>query len=284
MHSYTLLSSLLLLLIGLTRATPPQNMTISDSSRSKRFVYYTSENRLTLPPGALLVLTPTLQLPVYRNLPVGYGSHMTVSIPFSINFDDLGLTSEENPWALWPDFGIFRKKREAWTGPIPGVNWAGGDRELMFQVLEDALGNVGLPGKPCLLRAICEMFETPLMNHGFVGDVMELFFSVSKASQADKRLAEYLEAETLGKHHKSCSKYYSGCEHSLFSHNGQSKWTRPAKHEDHEDTVKDQEHTKKNSQKLSEENEDPLLGTDEAELLDKFIGNHIEEEQNIEMM
>jgi len=231
----------------------------------------------------LLVLTPTIQLPVYRNLPVGYGSHMTVSIPFSINFDDLGLTSEENPWALWPDFGIFRKKREAWT-PIPGVNWAGGDREVMFQVLEDALGNVGLPGKPCLLRAICEMFETPLMNHGFLADVMELFFSVSKAAEADKRLADYLEAEKLGKHHKSCSKFYAGCEHSLFTHNGQSKWKKPASHEDHIHTEKNQEHTEKHSQNASDIKEDPLLGTDEAELLDNFIDNHLDEEHKLNMM
>ncbi|CAL4153607.1 unnamed protein product [Meganyctiphanes norvegica] len=215
--------SIMILILGIARATVNSKMTIESNSRSKRFIYYNSENRLSLPPGTSLYLTPTLQLPSGRNLPIGYGSHMTVSLPFSINFDDLGMTSEENPWGLWPEFGKIREKREAWS-PLPGVNWAGGDREVMFQVVEDYLGLVGLPGKACLLRAICEMFETPLPNHGFFGDVIELFFSVSKSPHAEKRMADYLEAETLGKQHKSCSKFYSGCEHSLFANNGQSKW------------------------------------------------------------
>lgn len=253
------------------------------NDRTKRFLYYTSEQRLMLPPGTHFSLKPAIKLPLKISSPGFEFDSVYSPVVIGVNFDDLGLTSEENPWALWPDFGIFRKKREAWS-PIPGVNWAGGDREVMFQVLEDAISNIGLPGKPCLLRAICEMFETPLMNHGFMGDVMELFFSVSKAAQADKRLADYLEAETLGKHHKSCAKFYSGCEHSLFTNNGQSKWKKPANHEDHEHTKKDQEYTEKHSQKASEIKEDPLLGTDEAELLDNFIGNHLDEERHLNMM
>ncbi|CAL4191836.1 unnamed protein product, partial [Meganyctiphanes norvegica] len=197
------------------------------------------------------------------------------------NFDDLGLTSSENPWALWPDFGfLFRKKREAWS-PVPGVNSAGGDREMMFKVLEDMLGNMNLPGKACLLRAICEMFETPLHNHGFMGDVMELFFSVSKSPHAEKRMADYLEAETLGKHHKSCSKFYSGCERSLFTHNGQSKGKKPAGHKELKQTKEKEE---EESLETSEAIEDPLLRTDEDESLDEYINNHIEEEYNMNMM
>lgn len=46
----------------------------------------------------------------------------------------------------------------------------------MYKVVEESLQSVGLDGKACLLRAICEMFEIPLPNHGFIGELLDLFF------------------------------------------------------------------------------------------------------------
>ncbi|XP_042887862.1 uncharacterized protein LOC122263492 [Penaeus japonicus] len=192
-------------------------------SRSKRLVYYTSERRLSLPPETLVVLTPTLSLPFARNLPTGYDAAMTISIPFEIVFDDLGLTSEENPWGLWPDFGSVRKKRDNFT-PLPGVNWAGGDREMMYQIVEDSLSNMGLNGSACLLRAICEMFQFPLEMHGFFGEVLELFFSASRSPHAEKRLSEYTRAERVGRSSGDCLEYHSACSLSLFTNPGQTMW------------------------------------------------------------
>ena len=39
------------------------------------------------------------------------------------------------------------------------------------------LFNFGLDGKGCLLRAICETHETPLLGHGMVGEILELFLT-----------------------------------------------------------------------------------------------------------
>ncbi|XP_068212345.1 uncharacterized protein [Palaemon carinicauda] len=189
-------------------------------SRKKRLIFLTSERRLTLPPTTLLVLTPTLNLPVARNLPTGYGASMTISIPFKISFDDLGVTSEENPWGLWPAF--FRKRRD--TQSLPGINWAGGDREMLYQIAEEALHNMGLDGKACLLRAICEVFQLPLTNHGFFGEVLELFLSASRAPHADKRLEEYTRAERIGRSSGECFEYHEACQWSLFTNPGQLHW------------------------------------------------------------
>lgn len=199
-------------------------------SRVKRVIYLTSERRLTLPPETVLVLTPTLSLPFARNLPVGYGASMTISIPFKIGFDDLGLTSDENPWGIWPSFGLFRKKRDTFT--YPGVNYAGGDREMMYQVVEDTLFNMGMNGKGCLLRAICEMFQYPLQNHGFFGEVLELFFSASRSPHAEKRLNEYTRAERTGRSTGDCFEYQELCPHSFFTNPGQTKWLEAEKYMD----------------------------------------------------
>ncbi|XP_068212344.1 uncharacterized protein [Palaemon carinicauda] len=189
-------------------------------SRKKRLIFITSERRLTLPPETLLVLTPTLSIPVARNLPTGYHASMTISIPFKIAFDDLGLTSEENPWGLWPAF--FRRRRDTYS--LPGINWAGGDREMLYQVAEDALHNMGLDGKACLLRAICEVFQLPLTNHGFFGEVLELFLSASRAPHAEKRLEEYARAERVGRSSGECFEYHEACQWSLFTNPGQLHW------------------------------------------------------------
>ncbi|XP_066945033.1 uncharacterized protein [Macrobrachium rosenbergii] len=217
------LKTLVLLLMADALVSAMSNCT-SDAntphSRKKRLIFITSERRLTLPPETLLVLTPTLSIPVARNLPTGYHASMTISIPFKIAFDDLGLTSEENPWGLWPAF--FRRRRD--TTSLPGINWAGGDREMLYQVVEDALHNMGLDGKACLLRAICEVFQLPLINHGFFGEVLELFLSASRAPHANKRLEEYSRAERIGRSSGECFEYHEACQWSLFTNPGQLHW------------------------------------------------------------
>lgn len=78
-------------------------------SRKKRLIYYTSERRLTLPPGSVLVLTPTLSLPFMRNLPVGYGASMTISIPFKSKMSSSRQKSRTpQTWSCFC-YALFRK-------------------------------------------------------------------------------------------------------------------------------------------------------------------------------
>ncbi|XP_063605400.1 uncharacterized protein LOC134780557 [Penaeus indicus] len=201
----------------------PRAVNSTAHSRPKRLVYFTSERRLRLPPETLLVFTPTLSLPAGRNLPIGYAASMTISIPFEIRFDDLGLTSEENPFGLWPKLGPFRKKRDS-SAPLSGINWAGGDREMIYQVIEDTLSNMGMNGTACLLRTICEMFQFPLEKHGFFGEFLELLFSASRSPHAEKRLPEYTRAERVGRASGDCFEYQTHCPRSLFTNPGQTMW------------------------------------------------------------
>ncbi|XP_042888088.1 uncharacterized protein LOC122263628 [Penaeus japonicus] len=191
--------------VVMTDLTESFTVNETDPSRQDGFLYLTKNRKLKMPPGSLMVITPTLSLPMGRNLPIGYGSSMTISMPFRISFDDLGLTSEKNTW-----------------GVIDGIDYsspgdlAGGDREVMYKVVEENLESVGLDGKACLLRAICEMFEVPLPNHGFIGEMLELFFSSSRAPNAKDRLADYTKAETRGKGGQDCTVYHEACPYSFF--------------------------------------------------------------------
>ncbi|XP_076058669.1 uncharacterized protein LOC143035689 [Oratosquilla oratoria] len=171
-----------------------------------------------------MAFSASINLPLARDIPAGYSASMTISIPFGLDLDALGWTDELNPWGLWPFLSLItRKKRSSWE-PMPGVNYAGGDRELLYQILEDYLYNLGFEGHGCLLRAICEMFEMPLHNHGFVGELLEIFLSPSRSPWSNLRLKPYLEAERHGRVTGECWRYYKGCKQSFFTMNNEKKW------------------------------------------------------------
>ena len=50
-------------------------------------------------------------------------------------------------------------------------------RVVLYEAAEEMLFKMGLDGKPCLLRAICEMHESPLLGYGLFGEIMELFLT-----------------------------------------------------------------------------------------------------------
>lgn len=53
----------------------------------------------------------------------------------------------------------------------------GGERALLYTLVEDFLENFGMNGKACLLRAICEVHAYPLHNYGLMGEILKLFFT-----------------------------------------------------------------------------------------------------------
>lgn len=53
----------------------------------------------------------------------------------------------------------------------------GGERALLYAVLEDFLSNFGVDGHGCLLRAICEVHSKNVDHFGLLGEFMKLFFT-----------------------------------------------------------------------------------------------------------
>ncbi|KAF2356436.1 Protein of unknown function DM4/12 [Trinorchestia longiramus] len=207
--------------------------------RQKRLLYFTSDRRLTFPPGTGLFLTPTFSLPFIRNVPSGYDTGMTISLPFKqlhsfeaaenallytllvrgtvndskfsspVDFDVLGWVDEANPYGLFPDFGLFRKRR--------GLDLHSfGSTPVVYGVVTEVLDNLGYPGSVCLQRAVCEMRAGPLADsYGWLKDLLEWALTPSLNSKSRTGLEEYYKAEQLGRVH-DCS-HYSGCSFSIFT-------------------------------------------------------------------
>jgi len=143
------------------------------------------------------------------------GSQFPLQFYFSVYFDKLGMTSADHIWPLrMPPFYPFgdlmvrkedkkedkdkedkisedvreaaaainnlrnrnRRERSIMSLPPP-ENMHGGERAIMFPRIENLLGTVGMEGRGCLLRAICEVHEYPLeRGYGFFGEIVTLFF------------------------------------------------------------------------------------------------------------
>ncbi|KAL1114885.1 hypothetical protein AAG570_007709 [Ranatra chinensis] len=205
-------------------------------SRQKRLLWITNDGRLALPPGTLLTVTPTISLPFVRYPPDGFLSNMTISLPFTINFDILGLTDNQNPYGVLPPIlarsmgrsagalladyvaSVINKRRKSRSAPQEtntGGIFHGGERAFLYVVVEDFLSNFGLDGKACVLRAICEIHGHSLKHFGFFGEFIKLFFTASKSPFANV-LSDYVKAERWGLENGECFPYYKDCPKSIF--------------------------------------------------------------------
>lgn len=70
-----------------------------------------------------------------------------------------------------------RSKRSEVEPPPNHISNAlhGGERALLYVMVEEMLENFGMDGRACLLRAICEVHAHPLTNFGLVGEMLKLF-------------------------------------------------------------------------------------------------------------
>lgn len=53
----------------------------------------------------------------------------------------------------------------------------GGERAILYTIVEDLLLTFGMPGRACLLRTICEVHSKNLDHFGLVGEMMRLFLT-----------------------------------------------------------------------------------------------------------
>lgn len=53
----------------------------------------------------------------------------------------------------------------------------GGERAILYGVVEDFLSTFGMDGKACLLRTICEVHSKSVHHLGLFGEMLQLFLS-----------------------------------------------------------------------------------------------------------
>ncbi|XP_053692642.1 uncharacterized protein LOC128741091 [Sabethes cyaneus] len=87
-------------------------------------------------------------------------------------------------------------------------------RKKVYHAIEEHLIKNGFNGKKCLLRAICDAAELPMMeNNGVFGDLVHILLTPS-SSEDEQLPAEFYKAERLGQEGR-CRKYHKHCKHDI---------------------------------------------------------------------
>ncbi|XP_064085214.1 uncharacterized protein LOC135200494 [Macrobrachium nipponense] len=78
--------------------------------------------------------------------------------------------------------------------------------------IEGFVSLLGVDGKACVRRCVCEMAAAPSLNlRGFVGEVVQIFVRLPPSN------GEYMKAAEYGKEHGDCWRVYPECPISILS-------------------------------------------------------------------
>ncbi|EDW30035.1 GL22556 [Drosophila persimilis] len=105
----------------------------------------------------------------------------------------------------------------------------GGERVLLYGVVEDFLSTFGMDGKACLLRTICEMHSRSLEKFGVFGEMTKLFLTVTESPFSDL-VPDYVQAQRVGEGKQApgeCFPYFKACPKSIFKALA-SKYAKPS--------------------------------------------------------
>ncbi|KFB42347.1 hypothetical protein ZHAS_00010040 [Anopheles sinensis] len=91
-------------------------------------------------------------------------------------------------------------------------------RWTLYRALEKLSENYGLPGRPCVLRSVCEAAEAQFTHTGGIfAELLHIAFTPSSTTEplSEHRDNEYFRAEQLGRTGAPCERIFPECAHSL---------------------------------------------------------------------
>ncbi|XP_059611057.1 uncharacterized protein LOC132257984 [Phlebotomus argentipes] len=95
-----------------------------------------------------------------------------------------------------------RRKRQSPTRSAPDES-----RKYLYALLEGLMRHRGVDGEQCLLRAICEVAESPCKHNGLVGELIDLIFTPHE----HEAQPEHVQARFIGLRGGNCASTYSLC-------------------------------------------------------------------------
>ncbi|XP_059216911.1 uncharacterized protein LOC106089602 isoform X2 [Stomoxys calcitrans] len=112
----------------------------------------------------------------------------------------------------------------------------GGERVILYGVVEDFLATFGMNGKACLLRTICEVHSRTVDHYGVFGEMAKLFLTVTRSPFSDL-IPEYVKAQEIGEGRTApgeCFPYYKDCPRSVFKAMQKQRYRESQRGEYHE--------------------------------------------------
>jgi len=131
--------------------------------------------------------------------------------------------------------GALGRKKRAASGDISSLIAAGGrsmdnllirsvatDQHNVFSAIGEAFNKAGLDGKQCVLRAVCELEETPVKHWSIIGDMVTTLLQPKRGDNTtlleDYHRAQDIGADSAANGNKGdCWSFYPNCPLSLFN-------------------------------------------------------------------
>ncbi|XP_068202359.1 uncharacterized protein [Palaemon carinicauda] len=89
------------------------------------------------------------------------------------------------------------------------------DQLNVFRSIEDSMGAMGVNGRECLLRLICELTSNPIGEFTVIGEIITVLFTPKRGM--NEFLQEYIDAEIAGARGEHCPKRYPTCPFSIMN-------------------------------------------------------------------
>jgi len=92
------------------------------------------------------------------------------------------------------------------------------DQLDILKRVEGSLDKAGIPGRQCVLKAICELSETPINDWSLVGEtLMNVLMPKRDLAGDNPDFEDYIQAEDVGRDHGDCWSFYPECSYSIFN-------------------------------------------------------------------
>ncbi|XP_064106731.1 uncharacterized protein LOC135215703 [Macrobrachium nipponense] len=186
-------------------------------SRSRRFIGWPKGSTLTIYTGL------TVPLHTYVN---GDTMNLYLGFPFTLNLPSGKLVLKGTTTTTPPppsSYGHYGNYSSGGSGPYNKQDFPqdshynslskrsiDSQRRTGFSIIQNGLENLGLPGKSCLMRAVCEVADHPVSDLGLVGDFLNLFLAAGYG-EGSEEMADFVSAEDLGRREGDCESKFSDC-------------------------------------------------------------------------
>jgi len=170
--------------------------TSRELSRQRRFF-------APLPDGAAFVLTPKFAIPFPAMAPGG-ATAINIDVPLTFTFPTPSPEGEGSG-SNYESGSYYRRLDQ--------------QQADLYAAAEGVMTQLGLDGRGCVLRAVCEAAEAPLHEDGLLGEIINgvLRATVAPAGSGGEGTNEYRKAAERGRAVGRCDEYYSVCPVSVFT-------------------------------------------------------------------
>ncbi|XP_050738896.1 uncharacterized protein LOC127009662 isoform X2 [Eriocheir sinensis] len=186
--------------------------TLPDGARDRLQLKHRVRRFISFPTGSVLTITPKLTIPWVDELGGYVTGAQLYAFPVDLELPNgtlrLRTNYKDDYMSMDPvSYGSYDSQSRL-------GRTLDHQRVTGFTFLQELMETVGVAGRACVLRAVCEVAERPVEHLGLTGELINLFFSAGYGGRSPE-VEEYVAAEESGRRGGNCEDLYPACPYRL---------------------------------------------------------------------